>query len=109
MHATTLWSVWLPLLLCFRTAFTVPGHRRFVQWATGLVLTLEDHTLTQALLSIDQADDWKALEDFVAHGCWDQETSPLNMAPFFISWGKTTSYRLISRGKDASSPQAETA
>jgi len=74
MQATTLWSVWLPLLLCFRTAFTDPGHRRFVQWATGLVLTLDDHTLTQTLLSIDQPDDWKALEDFVAHGCWDQTT-----------------------------------
>ena len=74
MHATTLWSVWLPLLLCFRTAFTGPGHRRFVQWATGLVLTLDDHTLTQALLSIDQPDDWKALEDFVAHGFWDRDT-----------------------------------
>lgn len=72
MYATTLWSLWLSCLLCFRPAFTAPGHRRFVQWATGLVLTLDDHTLTQALLGIDQPHAWKALEHFVEHGAWDQ-------------------------------------
>jgi hypothetical protein len=72
MYATKLWSVWLSLLLLFRPAFTAPGHRRFVQWATGLILTLHDHTLTQTLLGIDQPHDWKALERFVEHGAWDQ-------------------------------------
>jgi hypothetical protein len=73
MHATQLWRLWQELLQPFRPHFTAPGFRRFVQWLTGLVLNVEEHTVTQSLLALGQTDHWMALESFVEYGAWDRE------------------------------------
>jgi hypothetical protein len=73
MKATQLWSLWQALLLPFRYCFTAPGFRRFVEWLTGLVLNVEEHTVTQSLLALERPGDWKALEAFVEYGAWDRE------------------------------------
>src|SRR5262249_19619273 len=51
--------------------FTRVGQARFVQWATALVLNVEDHTITQSLVGINRPDDWKALESFAEYGSWN--------------------------------------
>jgi DDE superfamily endonuclease len=71
MQATQLWSHWQDLLLPCAAAFTAPGWRRFLEWATGLVLNVEEHTITQSLVGLGQTQDWKALESFVEYGSWD--------------------------------------
>ena len=48
MQATLLWFLWQDLLQPFRPAFTNRGFPRFVQWVTGLVLNVEEHTITQS-------------------------------------------------------------
>ena len=55
------------------TTFTVPGGHRFVQWVTGLVLNVEEHTVTQSLLAVGRPHDWRALEAFVEYGAWDRD------------------------------------
>jgi DDE superfamily endonuclease len=72
MKATQLWAIWQALLLPFRLCFTAPGFRRFVEWLTGLVLNVEEHTVTQSLIALDRPGDWKALEAFVEYGAWDR-------------------------------------
>ena len=64
MQATRLWSLWQALLLSFSLGFTRRGEPRFVQWATGLALNVEEHTITQSLVGLDRPQDWKALEAF---------------------------------------------
>ncbi len=61
-QATLLWSLWQPLLQSFAWAFTRPGHRRFVEWVTALVLNVEEHTITQSVVAIERTADWKAME-----------------------------------------------
>ncbi len=63
-HATKLWSIWQALLQPFAWAFTRPGHRRFVEWITALALNVEEHTITQSVLTIERPADWKAMETF---------------------------------------------
>ncbi len=72
MHATDLWRLWQELLQPFRACFTAPGFRRFVQWLTGLVLNVEEHTVTQSLFALGLTDHWMALESFVEYGAWDR-------------------------------------
>jgi len=72
MKAIRLWSLWQALLLPFARCFSRPGFRRFVEWLTGLVLNVEEHTITQSLIGLDRADDWKALETFAEYGAWDR-------------------------------------
>src|SRR3954467_2183585 len=69
-QATLVWSLWQRLLRPFASAFTRPGHRRFVEWATALVLNVEEHTVTQSVVAIERTADWKALESFVEYGAW---------------------------------------
>jgi DDE superfamily endonuclease len=69
-HATLLWSIWQALLRPFATAFTRPGHRRFVEWITALALNVEEHTVTQSVVTIERTADWKALESFAEYGAW---------------------------------------
>jgi hypothetical protein len=64
MNATVLWSTWQGLLASFAPCFTAPGWKRFVEWITGLVLNVEEHTITQSAIAIERIDDWKALETF---------------------------------------------
>src|SRR5438067_3511605 len=71
MQAKQLWSLWQALLLPYALTFTDPGYRRFVEWVTGLVLNVEEHTITQSLIGLERGDDWKALETFAEYGAWD--------------------------------------
>jgi hypothetical protein len=70
MKATRLWSLWQGILLSLAVGFTRPGRCRFVEWATGLALNVEEHTITQSLVALDRPSDWKALESFAEYGCW---------------------------------------
>jgi DDE superfamily endonuclease len=71
MHAKLLWATWQALALDVALGFTHQGQRRFVEWVTGLALNVEEHTITQSLLGLDRAHDWKALESFAEYGSWD--------------------------------------
>jgi hypothetical protein len=71
MHATSLWPTWQALALDVALGFTRRGRQRFVEWVTGLALNLEEHTITQSLIGLDRADDWRALESFAEYGAWD--------------------------------------
>ena len=59
------------LLLSIALGFTHRGKQRFVEWVTGLALNVEEHTITQSLVALDRAADWKALETFAEYGAWD--------------------------------------
>src|SRR5215831_14232602 len=71
VKATSLWALWQAILLSFAFGFTRRGQQRFVQWATGLALNVEEHTITQSLVALDRPQDWKALESFAEYGSWD--------------------------------------
>jgi hypothetical protein len=73
MQATELWAHWQALLAPCAGAFTFPGFQRFTEWLTGLVLNVEEHTITQSLVGLGRAADWKALESFAEYGAWDQD------------------------------------
>src|SRR5437868_6181272 len=71
MKATRLWSLWQAILLSVAVGFgQYRGKQRFVQWATGLALNVEEHTITQSLIGLDRARDWKAVEAFAEYGSW---------------------------------------
>jgi DDE superfamily endonuclease len=69
-QATLVWSLWQRLLQPFASAFTRPGHRRFVEWVTALVLNVEEHTITQSVVAVERTADWKAMESFAEYGAW---------------------------------------
>src|SRR3954471_16647384 len=71
MQATRLWALWQAIVLSIALGFTQRGKQRFVQWATGLALNVEEHTITQSLIGLDAVGDWKALESFAEHGSWN--------------------------------------
>ena len=71
MQATLLWSLWQAILLPIAVGFTRRGQQRFVEWVTGLALNVEEHTITQSLIGLDRADDWRALESFAEYGSWN--------------------------------------
>src|SRR4051794_41926603 len=73
MQATDLFRLWQELLLPCAAAFTYPGFQRFQEWLTGLVLNVEEHTITQSLVGLGRTQDWKALESFAEYGHWDQD------------------------------------
>jgi hypothetical protein len=73
MQATVLWATWLSLATRCAAGFTAPGQRRFVEWVTGLALNVEEHTITQSLVGLGRAQDWKALETFAEVGAWNLE------------------------------------
>jgi hypothetical protein len=73
-QATLIWSLWQRLLQPFASAFTRPGHRRFVEWVTALVLNVEEHTITQSVTAIERLDDWKAMESFAEYAAWRPES-----------------------------------
>jgi hypothetical protein len=68
-----LWSWWQSLLEDFRPQFTQGGWVRFAEWATGMVLANEEHTVTQILTAMGLESRWRALESFVEYGSWDRE------------------------------------
>jgi Transposase DDE domain len=72
MNVRRLWSIWQALVLsCVAGCFTGRGRQRFVQWATGLALNAEEHTITQSLIGLGQPGDWRNLESFAEYGSWD--------------------------------------
>ncbi len=71
MYPKRLWSIWLSLVLKLSHSFTCQGQRRFVEWVTGLALNVEEHTITQSLVGLNRAEDWKALESFAEYGRWN--------------------------------------
>jgi hypothetical protein len=71
MKANRLWSLWQAILLSFALGFTRRGRQRFVEWVTGLALNVEEHTITQSLIGLGRAHDWKALESFAEYGSWN--------------------------------------
>src|ERR1043166_2223816 len=70
MQATELWSEWQEILSSMAFGFSRQGEKRFVEWATGLALNIEEHTITQSLIGLDRPQDWKALETFAEYGSW---------------------------------------
>jgi hypothetical protein len=74
MELSEVWDPWQELLAPFGEAFTYPGFQRFREWVTGLVLNVEEHTITQSLIGLGRPDDWKALESFAEYGSRDQQT-----------------------------------
>ena len=71
MNGKRLWAIWQDLVLSLAIGFTRRGEQRFVEWVTGLVLNVEEHTITQSLIGLDRVPDWKALESFAEYGCWN--------------------------------------
>lgn len=72
-HAQLFWSIWQELLSAFTWAFTRLGHRRFVEWITALALTVEEHTITGSVTTLDRPADWKALEHVAETGAWNSD------------------------------------
>jgi hypothetical protein len=83
MDAKNVWSIWQELLLRFALVFTAPGEQRFAEWVTGLALNVEEHTITQSLVGLDRADDWKNLETFAEVGSWDGSALEETLAELF--------------------------
>jgi hypothetical protein len=79
-QATRLWTLWQALLTPFAAVFTRPGHRRFVEWITALALNVEEHTITQSVVTIERTADWKALESFAEYGAWDRDAVTRTLA-----------------------------
>jgi hypothetical protein len=72
-HATLVWSIWKDLLSAFSWVFTKPGFPRFAEWITAMAINVEEHTVTQSMLAIDRAADWKAMESFAEYGAWRKD------------------------------------
>ena len=72
-EAKLTWSIWQALLNAFAWAFTRRGFHRFAEWITAMALNVEEHTITQSVLALEQPAAWKALESFAEHGSWHQE------------------------------------
>jgi hypothetical protein len=69
-EATLTWSIWQALLNAFACCFTRRGFRRFAEWITALAINVEEHTITQSVLALEQPGAWKALESFAEYGSW---------------------------------------
>ena len=72
-EAKLTWSIWQALLNAFAWAFTRRGFHRFAEWITAMALNVEEHTITQSVLALEQPAAWKALESFAEYGSWHQD------------------------------------
>ena len=72
-EAKLTWSIWQALLNAFAWAFTRRGFHRFADWITAMALNVEEHTITQSVLALEQPAAWKALESFAEYGSWHQD------------------------------------
>ena len=72
-EAKLTWSIWQALLNAFAWAFTRHGFHRFAEWITAMALNVEEHTITQSVLALEQPAAWKALESFAEYGSWHQD------------------------------------
>ena len=71
-EATLTWSHWQALLSAFACSFSRRGFRRFAEWITAMALNVEEHTITQSVLALEQPAAWKALESFAEYGGWHE-------------------------------------
>jgi hypothetical protein len=71
-EATLTWSTWQALLRAFAHSFTRRGCRRVAEWITAMALNVEEHTITQSVLALEQPAAWKALETFAEYGGWHE-------------------------------------
>ena len=76
-----------PLLKTFAWAFTCRGFHRFAEWMTAMVLNVEEHTITESVLALEQLAAWKALASFAEYGSGHQDR---------VTWGLT---RLIATAR----------
>jgi DDE superfamily endonuclease len=72
--ATLLWSIWQDLLTPFAPGFTRRGFPRFAEWITAMAINVEEHTVTQSVLTLERPDDWKAMERFAEYGRWRSDS-----------------------------------
>ena len=72
-EAKLTWSIWQALLNAFAWAFTRHGFRRFAEWITAMAINVEEHTITQSVLALEQPAAWKALESFAEYGSWHED------------------------------------
>ena len=72
-EAKLTWSIWQALLNTFAWAFTRHGFRRFAEWITAMAINVEEHTITQSVLALEQPAAWKALESFAENGSRHQD------------------------------------
>src|SRR5262249_57334556 len=91
MQARCLWSLWRALLLPYALTFTNPSYRRFVEWLTGLVLNVEEHTITQSLIGLDRVGDWRTVETFAEYAAWDLPAIEIVTAPLLMEGPARTS------------------
>ena len=90
-EATLTWSIWQALLDAFACCFTRRGFPRFAEWITAMALNVEEHTITQSVLALDQPGAWKALEDFAEYGGWHTDR---------VTWGLTRLIETAPGGLD---------
>jgi Transposase DDE domain len=91
MNATRLWLIWQAMLLPMAFGMSRRGKQRFVEWATGLALNVEEHTITQSLICLNRPQDWRNLETFAEYGSFNQRYVQMGMAEqvdavFFRLW-----------------------
>ena len=79
-EATLTWSTWQALLNAFACCFTRRGFPRFAEWITAMAINVEEHTITQSVLALEQPGAWKALETFAEYGSWYADR---------VTWGLT--------------------
>jgi len=72
-EAKLTWSIWQALLNAFAWAFTRRGFHHFAEWITAMALNVEEHTITQSVLALEQPATWKALESFAEYGSWHED------------------------------------
>jgi len=79
-EVTLTWSIWQALLNAFACGFTRRGFPHFAEWITAMALNVEEHTITQSVLALDQPGAWKSLESFAEYGGWHTDR---------VTWGLT--------------------
>ena len=72
-EAKLTWSIWQALLNAFAWAFTRHGFHRFAEGITAMAINVEEHTITQSVLAVEQPAAWKALESFAEYGAWHED------------------------------------
>ncbi len=67
------WSIWQDLFNAFAWAFTRRGFHRFAEWISAMALNVEEHTITQSVLALEQPAAWKVLETSAEYGSWHED------------------------------------
>ena len=79
-EAKLTWSIWQALLNAFAWAFTRRGFHRFPSGSPPWP-NVEEHTITQSVLALEQPAAWKALEAFAEHGSWHPDRVTWALTP----------------------------